>query len=300
MSIDYRNNDAIITICQNNKAGVVTISEINDAAVDLTGFRAPELLNQPLSSILPKRISELLAEYIDFENDTNDVGAVLSKVQGFSIVGKNGKEKAYRIKILRVESSDNLSFFSMVLQDALIERKNDAARKVIRDNFRGHEALDRQTELPNRASIIKDIELAKHHSHSNNMLSCFAILQIDEYSKLVAEKGNTVGNSLLKYVASLAGRSLRPDDVVGIVGDGRIGVLLMDITHGSERLILNRLRWQVAANPFIDEAKHSIGVSVSIAFYAISGGKSTEKTVEQCESALDRLAIHNTLVDAAA
>lgn len=300
MSIDYRTNDAVITICQNNKAGIVTVSQINETASNLIGFSASEVINQPLSSILPKRIAELLTEYVDFENDTNDVGAVLSKVQSFSIVGKNGSEKAYRVKILRVESSDNLSFFSLVLQDALATRKDEAARRVIRDNFKGHEALDRHTELPNRASIIKDIELAKHHSHSSNMLSCFAILQIDEYSKLVAQNGNTVGNSLLKYIASLAGRSLRPGDVVGIVGDGRIGVLLMDITRGSERLVLNRLRWQVASNPFIDEAQHSIGVSVSIAFYAISGGKSTEKTVEQCESALDRLAIHNTLVDAAA
>lgn len=300
MSIDYRTNDAVITICQNNKAGIVTISQINDTASNLIGFSAPELANQPLSSILPKRITELLTEYIDFENDTNDVGAVLSKVQSFSIVGKNGQEKVYRIKILRVESSENLSFFSMVLQDTVEARKSDAARKIIRDNFKGHESLDRQTQLPDRISIIKDIELAKHHSNSNNILSCFAVLQIDEYSKLVAQKGNTVGSELLKYVASLASRSLRPDDVVGIVGDGRIGVLLMDIVGGSERLILNRLRWQIASNPYIDASQHSIGVSVSIAFYSISSGKGIDKTVEQCEAALNKLELHNTLVDAAA
>ncbi|MEQ1705977.1 MAG: GGDEF domain-containing protein [Rickettsiales bacterium] len=300
MPIDYRTNDAVITICQNNKAGVVTISEVNDAASNIVGFNASELVNQPLSSILPKRISELLVEYTDFENDTNDVGAVLSKVQRFSIVGKNGHEKAYRIKILRVESSANLAFFSLVLQDTLDSRKSDAARKVIKDNFKGHESLDVQTQLPNRASIIKDIELAKHHGNSNNMLSCFAVLQIDGYNKLVSEKGNTVGSELLKYVATLAGRSLRPDDIVGIIGDGRVGVLLVDITRGSERLVLNRLRWQVAANPYIDASQHSNGVSVSIAFYAISGGKSTEKTVEQCEAALDKLSAPNTLVDAAA
>ena len=299
MSIDYRTNDAVITICQNNKAGIVTVSQINDTASNIIGFSALELVNQPISAILPKRIAELLTEYIDFENDTNDVGAVLSKVQSFSIVGKNGQEKVYRIKILRVESSENLSFFSMVLQDTVEARKSDAVRKVIRDNFKGHESLDRQTQLPDRTSIVRDIELAKNHSNSNNILSCFAVLQIDEYSKLVAQKGNTVGSELLKYVASLAGRSLRPDDVVGIVGDGRIGVLLMDIVGGSERLILNRLRWQIASNPYIDASQHSIGVSVSIAFYSISGGKGIDKTVEQCEAALNKLEVHNTLVDAA-
>ena len=298
--MNYRTNDAVITICQNNKAGLVTIKETNEAARDLIGFDSSELAGKPLGSILPERIAELLTEYIDFENDTNDVGAVLSKVQSFSIVGKNGDEKAYKIKISRIESSGNLSFFSIVLQDTLVARKNEAVRKVIKDNFKGHEALDTKTELPNRASLVKDIELIKRHSTTNNMLSCFAVLQIDGFDKFMAQNGSAICNELVKYVASVASRSLRPDDLVGIVGDGRIGVLLIGITSGSERLVLNRLRWQVASNPFISENKNSIGLSVSIGFYDISGKGNNEKVIEQCETALDKLGSdkYNTLIDA--
>ncbi len=300
MPIDYRTNDAVLTICQNNKARSVTISEINEAAIELLGFYSSELIKKPLSSILPVRIAELLTEYIDFENDSNDVGTVLSKVQSFSIVGKNGNEKAYRVKISRIQSSGVSSFFSLVLQDALGTRKNEAARKIIKDNFKGHESLDEQTDLPNRASLIKDIELIKHHSNSSDMLSCFAVIQIDGYDKLMAQNGNAVCNELLKYVASVSSRSLRPDDVVGSIGDGRIGILLVDITAGSERLVLNRLRWQIASNPYVIENKNSIGLSVSIGFYSISALSSDRKIIEQCEMALDNLDADalNTLVDA--
>jgi diguanylate cyclase (GGDEF)-like protein/PAS domain S-box-containing protein len=300
MPIDYRTNDAVITVCQNNKAELVTISEINKTAEELIGFNSSELTNKPLGYILPERIVELLKEYIDFENDSNDVGTVLSKVQSFSVIRKNGSEKAYKIKISRTESSGNISFFSLVLQDTLVARKNEAASKIIKDNFKGHESLDMQTELPNRASLVRDIELIKHHSNTNGMMSCFAVVQIDGYDKFMAQNGNVVCNELVKFVASIASRSLRPDDIVGIVGDGRIGVLLVGITSGSERLILNRLRWQIASNPYIYNDQKPIGLSVSIGFYSILQGGNNEKIIERCESSLNKLGSdkHNTITDA--
>lgn len=302
MSIDYRNNDAVLTICQDNKAGQVTISEINNTAHNLIGFENSELLNHPLSSILPHRITELLTEYVDFENDTNDVGNVLSKVQSFSIIQKSGVEKAFRIKISRVESSKDKSFFALVLQDTLGARKNEALRKVIKDNFKGHEALEARTDLPNRASLVKDIELMRRHGSSSDMLSCFAVLQLDGFDKFMAEYGSDTCNELLKYVASVSSRSLRPDDVVGSLSDGRIGILLVDIANGTERLVLNRLRWQIASNPYIGEDKKPIGLSVSISFCQISARATKADVIEQCEIALDRLGVSkpNTLVDAAA
>lgn len=300
MLIDYRNNDAVITICQNNKAKSITISEINEAVGDIAGFEASDLVGKPLSAILPARIAELLTEYVEFEDDSNDVGAVISKVQSFSIVSRNGQEKAYKTKISRLPSSGGTMFFSLVLQDALGNRKNEAVRKVIRDNFKGHESLDMQTDLPDKASLVKDIDLMKRHGNSNAILSCFAILQIDDYDKFLAQKGISLGNELMKHVASIAARTMRPDDVVGCVGDGRLGVLLVDITRGSERLVLNRLRWQIASNPYSAAHSEPIELSVSISFYGISEYSSDRQVIEQCEAALDKLGAksHNILVDA--
>jgi GGDEF domain-containing protein len=299
MSIEYRNNDAVLTICQNNKAASVTICEINHPASELLGFGSYELADKPLSAILPQRIADLLNEYIDFANDTNDVGSVLSKVQSFSIMGKNGTEHAYRIKIYRIESSGGNSFFSIVLHDAPVMRRNEALRKIIKDNFKGHESLDPDTALPDRISLVKDIEVMKHHINNSDMLSCLAVMQIDGYDKLLAQHGREVCNEMAKYMVSVAKRSLRPDDVIGMVSDGRIGILLVDINNGSERLVLNRLRWQVASNPYVGENGRPIALTVSIAFCGISGrGKETDQ-IDKCEAALDKLHndVTNTLLD---
>ncbi len=300
MLTDYRSNDAVLTICQNNKAEIVTITEVNDIAKELTGFSALELIGKPLANILPERIAELLTEYVDFENDTSDVGTVLSKVQSFSIIGKNGKEKAYRIKIVRVPSSGNILLFLLVLQDGLGARKNEAVRKVIRENFKGHEALDPQTELPNRASLIKDIGVMKRYSTTNDILSCLAVLQIDNYDKLLAQYGAVICLDILKYIGFLTKNSMRPDDVVASIGNDRIAILLVDMAKDSERLVLNRLRWQIASNPYIGENKNTIGLSVSISFCDIVSNIGDKETVEKCETALDGLSAgaHNVLVEA--
>lgn len=299
MLTDYRSNDAVLTICQNNKAEIITVTEANEMARELTGFTAIEMVGKPLSNILPERISELLTEYVDFANDTSDVGTVLSKVQSFSIIGKNGKEKAYRIKIVRVPSSGNNLLFLLVLQDSLGARKNEAVRKVMRENFKGHESLDPQTDLPDKNSLIKDIGVVKRYISTNDTLACFAVLQIDNYDKIIAQYGREVSLEIIKYVATIASRSMRPDDVVGMVSGERIGILLVDMAKDSERLVLNRLRWQIASNPYPVANKPPIGLSVSISFCNVVGNVSDKGTVEHCETLLDGLndGAHNMLVE---
>lgn len=298
MLTDYRNNDAVITICQNNKAEIITIVELNGIAEELLGASADELVGKQLKVILPERISELLSEYVVFENDSNDVGAVLSKAQSFSVINRKGEEKAYKVKVVRVPATDGNQLFLLILQDALGARKNEALRKAIRETFKGHETLDMNSGLPNRESLIQDIGIMKRYIATSEMLSCFAVLQIDDYNSIVKNHGEDVGFDLQKYVAAITRRSMRPDDIVGSVGGGRIGILLVDMAKDSERLILNRLRWQIASNPYVTTDKKQIGVSVSISFCGVALDIMDVEIIKKCEDALKNLkeGAHNVLV----
>lgn len=295
MPLDYRTSDAVLTICQNNKTKSVTISEINEAAQDIVGLDITKLIGKAFNSILPPRIAELLDEYVEFEDDANDIGIVLLKIQNFAIIGRNSQEKPYRIKISRLPSSGKTLFFALILQDSVNNRKNDGIRRIISDNFKGHESLDTSTDLPDRASLMKDIDIVRNHGSSVGMLSCFALLQIDDYNKILAYKGREFCNEMLKYVAAVILRTMRPDDVVGSTGHGRLGVLLVDIASGSERLVLNRLRWQIAANPYLNTE-----ISVSVSFCNVSGSRNGKAIVEQCEATMDGLGkdTHNILIPA--
>lgn len=299
MMFGYRSNDAVVTICQNNGAKSIEITELNKAAEDMLGYSNAELTGQGLSKFLPPRIAEMLKEYVEFQSDANDVGQVLSKVQSFSFLGKDGKENGYRLKVVRAESTENAIFFKLVLQDKTGLRKNEALRRAIQDNFKGHEVLDTDTGLPDRYSLGKDIELMGYYSNKSELRSCFAILQLDHYDELFSQYGRPTCHGLIKHVSQVCRQSLRPDDVVGSINYKRIGVLLIDTTPDSARLVFNRLRWQIAANPFILPDKSSIGLSVSISFCRI-GGRVTEKSIlDASEESLDAMGNHavNALVE---
>lgn len=299
MSIDYRNNDAVLTICQNNKAQTITISSINKSAQELTGFSEDDMVGFPLKKFLPERIVELLNEYVEYENNAHDVGEVLGKVQSFSIIGKDGKEKAYKLKVLQAESGAGNLFFSLVLRDVMGVRKNDAIRSAIQENFKGHEVVSLATGLPDKNSLIRDIELIKRYS-SVGVNSCFAMLQIDHADELTLKYGEEVFNEIVKHAAVTARQCLRPDDVLASINSRRIGVLLVEIDFASARMVFNRLRWQIAATPFVLPDKSQLGLSVSMSFCKVYEGMEGAEILENNEKYLSGLSknSHNILVEA--
>lgn len=285
----HRSTDAVVTICQNNKAKSIEIVDANQPGEELIGYSSAELSGKPLTHILPPRIAELLTEYVEFEKDANDVGQVLSKVQSFSIIGKNGKETGFRLKVVRADATEDTIRFELILQDRAGLRKNEALRAAIRENFKGHESLDPETSLPDRKSLVKDVELMGYYSNKSDMRSCFGIIQLDHYDELLSQYGRDVCQGIYKHIAHLLRQSLRPDDIVGVSNYKRLGVLLIDTTIESARMTVNRLRWQIAANPFQLPERTSVGLSVSIAFVRVGGRMSDTSVVEVCEDALEKM-----------
>lgn len=287
MLLGYRSDDAVISICQNNRAKSIEISGVNKIAEDMLGHTNADMTGKPLDTILPPRIADMLREYVEFRVDANDVGAVLTKVQSFSIIGRDGKETGYRLKVVRAESSSDAVNFKLVLQDRMGLRKNEALRKAIQDNFKGHEVLDQDTSLPDRYSLGKDIELMGYYNSKSDLRTCFAVLQIDHYDMYAAQYSHTTGLAIMRHVAMLCRQNLRPDDVVGYVGPKRLGVLLLDTTPESARMVFNRLRWQIAANPYELPDKSTLGLSVSISFARIGGMVAERDIINECCGLLD-------------
>ena len=299
MMLSHRGDDAVITVCQNNGSKSIEISDLNAQAEEMLGLTTKKMKGKPLSKILPKRIGEMLEEYVEFDDGANDVGSVLGRVQSFSVIGGDGKETSYRLKVVRADSKDDQIFFKLVLHDKAGIKKNEAVRKVIQDNFKGHESLDPDTGLPDKASLTKDIELMGYYNNKGDVKSSFAVIQIDHYDELFAQYGRTVCHALLKHSAQVCRQSLRPDDVVGTVSTKRIGVLLMDTTSEAARMTFNRLRWQIAANPFVLPDKSNVGLSVSITFSRVGGRAGDKNVMEKCTEALDELGANavNILTD---
>ncbi len=284
--LGYRSNDAVLTICQNNKAKSIEIIDVNEAAASLTGYGKQELVGRALASVVPMRLSTLLIEYIEYEEDANDVGAVLSKVQSFSMLAKDGKEKNFRLKVVRGESTKEKLTFRLVLQDAIDLRKDDALHKLIQENFKGHEVLHPALAIPDRHSLEKDIELTIYYHHKASIRASFVALQLDHLESLEKQYGAALAGEILKHVVHVCRGNLRPGDVVGAISDTQIGVLLLDAVSDSTRLVANRLRWQVAAQPFALPDTSLLSLTASMVYININGSLVADKLVDVCVSAL--------------
>lgn len=287
MLLNHRSNDAVITICQDNTRQAIEIRELNKEAEEVLGYASGFLSGRALKNFLPGRIQTLLSEYVEFEDDGNDVGNVLSKVQSFCIVNEKGKEVAFRLKVLRSESLDKNAYFRLILQDRTDSRKDEAFRAILRENFKGHEVLEPHTGLPDRNSITKDLELVHYYVNKEALKSCFAVMEVDHFDEMRAKHGEQACYDMLKHLAFIARQNLRGDDTIGCIAGQRLGIILMDTNPESSRMVLNRLRWLVAASPLIlGGGKDALPCTVSIAFTRVGSAVPEKELIPHVESVL--------------
>lgn len=287
--LGYRSNDAVLTVCQNNKAKSIEIVDLNSEAVTLVGYENAELVGRKLMPMLPERLAELLSEYVEYEENANDLGAVLSKLQNFSLKGKNHSEKTFRLKVVRGESTKEKLIFRLVLQDTMHSRKDDALRRMMQDNFKGHEVLHPAMGVPNRHSLEKDVELAIYYHRKTEIRASFVAVQVDHMKALFQQYGAEQCAGLLKHVAHVCRSNLRPSDVVGAASDTQLGILLLDAVADATRMVANRMRWQVAAQPYTLPDNSLLSVSVSMVYMDIDGTLSAEQLVDSCVDPLTAL-----------
>ncbi len=285
--LGHRSNDAVITICQDNSRQAIEIRELNQPAEDVLGFDSATVSGRPLIHFLPNRIQTLLNEYVEYDDEGNDVGIVLSKVQSFCIVNNQGKEVAFRLKVLRSESLDKHAYFRLILQDRAGGRQNEAFRAALRDNFKGHEVLEPHTGLPDRGSLIKDLELVHYYVNKEALKACVAVVEIDHFQDVKGKHGEDAVYDLLKHVAGIARQNLRGDDTIGCIGPDRLGILIMDTNPESARMVLNRLRWLIAAAPLAPENREPIPATVSIAFGRVDQQSQDKDMIPKLEATLE-------------
>ncbi len=277
MFLGYRSNDATITITQDNARKVVRIHAINPPAQDVLGFNSAEIAGKPLVFLLPERIGNLLEEYVEYDRDGNDVGAVLSKVQSFCLTDKQGRELAFRLKVIRGTPMHGMDQFTLILQDTHSTRRTEAFRALLRENFRGHEVIDPDTRLPDRASLHKDVEFTLFYVNKGELSASLAVLELNGFEALVTRHGLQDVTAALRHASNIIRRNLRTDDLIGFLAPKRLCVLLFDTTPESSLMVLNRLRWLIAADAYTPEGKTPIPVTVSIAYAQLN--HATGKTV---------------------
>lgn len=293
-----RKGDGLILVCQNNEAASLTVQEVNPIFCEMTGFETDEVEQRSLKDILGKKLQEYLEDYLEFEDDAHDMQQVLSKVarNEFMIRCKNGQEKAVHCKIVRSNAYDRHQWFRLILQDERYYREEDAKRAILAENFRGYEKLDAQTQLPDKATLEKDMELVQHYVSGAHMSALYVLVRLDDYNHMMGF-GKEVATKAINHVASALRRNLRADDRICLAEGNVLGLILTDITLESARVVLNRLRWQVVSDRMRIKDGVSTSLNISVAYCPITEHEQCTAIMKRCASALAAMKTPNAMVE---
>jgi len=266
----YRKSDAVLIVCQNNDKKIVEIAALNEEASRITGYSNEEMVGRPLSLVLPERISSTIDEFIEYEENKNDLIGVLSKVRSFAIRTREGRETEFKLRIISGEAIDNNPWFHLVLIDEQKVRDAAAFRSIIRENFKGHEVIDPRTDLPDRSSIIKDLELIIYYVRDKNIAASFAVVDINNYEELSSKYGQEVCDKLHQHISQIFRQKLRAEDTLGTLSDRTQGLILVGASQEEARMVLNRLRWAISVSPIMINGQE-LFAQVNISFTQIDG-----------------------------
>jgi len=279
----YRKTDAVFIVCQNNAAKTLEVVALNDEARQISDYSDEMIIGKSLFTLLPERIIHIIEDHLTYETENDDINQILSKIRDFALQKRDGTETAFKLRIIAGEIWEGNPLFHLVMVDEQKTRDNDAFRRIIKENFKGHEVLDPATGLPDRVSIAKDVELVVYYVRDKNITASFAIIDINNYLQIKQEYGEQFCKQVIQHINVLFRSKLRPEDTIGILSEQTLGVILVGSSQEEARMVLNRLRWAISTTP-IALPKKEFTATVTISFAQIDGKLDHWSVIEKCEA----------------
>lgn len=150
-------------------------------------------------------------------------------------------------------------------KETLVMIAEDVSEKYrLADELSFHANYDALTGLPNRLHFEALLEnLLKTH---DDMPSCVAFLDLDQFQVINNISGHQAGDKLLCQVALRLKQLVRKGDIVARLGGDEFGILMHYCNVDSAKHIAQRICTQLATHEFIWENRcHNVSVSMGIA-----------------------------------
>lgn len=134
---------------------------------------------------------------------------------------------------------------------------------------------DGLTGVINHATLMAELEHAAAFATRHGEPLCFLMLDLDHFKRINDTYGHLVGDQVLIHVASVFRRCIRNSDLLGRYGGEEFGIILRRCPPANGRIIAEKLRAALAANPVRLAAGEEISLRVSIGVSAFHGGGMT-------------------------
>ena len=148
--------------------------------------------------------------------------------------------------------------------------------------------VDGLTELPNRRSLDDAFSRQLTRSLREQQPVSLLMVDVDHFKRLNDTHGHLVGDDVLKRLARILRRQVRPQDLVARYGGEEFAVLLPSTDVDAALLIADRLRAAIG-NPDTEEVSRQLPpATVSVGVAAARSAISLSELMSQADAALYR------------
>lgn len=249
---------------------------VNEGLTRLTGYDENELRGRPYWILWAKRMPR---------RDLQDIAAALTSGNAwtgeFTARRKDGEYRTAMLKITAVrDGHGELTHMVGIATD--VTQQVEAERRAERLAF-----YDPVTDLPNRALLAQQAELALVLATRRKQRAALILLDLDRFREINDSLGHSAGDALLRQVAVRLAENVGPEDSVCRLGGDEFAVLLPDTDEDRALRVADKILHMFAeAFPLSGHSLRLTG-SVGIALFPNDGANFTD-LLKNADSALNR------------
>jgi diguanylate cyclase len=236
------------------------ITYMNDAAVELVGRSVDEARNQRVREVLHLTLADAGTSAPDIINRCRAEKVTVRRNEPCSLQRPDGSVCYVTDTVTPVLDGDGeVSGFVKVLHDVTVSLQRTRELHHRAD----HDAL---TNLLNRAAFERRLHEAFALVQRGDYPCALIAVDLDRFKAVNDSAGHAAGDAVLRHVAAVLRRSVRPSDVVARVGGDEFALLLTDCDPLRSEEVASRLRDLL--NPLLtswEGATHATGASLGLA-----------------------------------
>ncbi len=260
-------------VCVTDRNGV--IQYVNPGFEQVTGWRRDEALGKRTSILKSGRHDK---EYFRRMWDTLLEGRAFRDV----LLNKKKDDSLYfeDKTILPLRGDDGrITLFISTGKDISEMMRNQAQL----DYLAFHDPL---TNLPNRSLFRDRLEQSLNRAHRQENMVALLFLDLDRFKTINDSLGHSLGDRLLKEVAARLGGCAREIDTVARLGGDEFTVILEDVSHPDQAVLVAQKVLDVLVEPFqLDGREFHITASIGIALYPLDE-KEADALIKAADTAM--------------
>lgn len=147
--------------------------------------------------------------------------------------------------------------------------------------------IDPLTGLPNRAAWSERLEYEVNTWHQQGNSLSLAMLDLDHFKRINDSYGHLAGDKVLKIIANVLSKRLRPTDFIARFGGEEFVLLMPDSALGDALELGERLRAAIEACPFHFKGER-VTITMSIGMAQFQPGERSDLALKRADEALYR------------